>query len=205
MEHNKIMNIETSDYIPKLGKCGLRNIGNTCYMNSILQLLLHCKPLISFLVKKNKLANDNITQIQQADYEHYLEQSSIENAARDERKRLGLEIDDEVSIKKIDIEKYKSLSVTAQLAKIVDAFINKGASVITPSSIKQIVDHKISTFRGFSQHDAHEYIIHILDMIIEETGIESEPIINNVPSFISSYINQLEYYKTKLRESESIE
>ena len=46
-------NMENNDYIPKVGKCGLRNIGNTCYMNSCLQLLLHCKPLIAFLIKKN--------------------------------------------------------------------------------------------------------------------------------------------------------
>jgi ubiquitin C-terminal hydrolase len=205
MDNKPYTDMETSDYIPKLGKCGLRNIGNTCYMNSILQLFLHCKPLISFLMKKTKLADDNVTEIQQADYEHYLYQSSIENAARDKRKRLGLGPDEEVSINKKDIEAYSSLSVTNELAKIIDVFINKGASVIIPSSLKQTVDRKISIFRGNSQHDAHEYIIHILDMIIEETGIESEPVINNVPSFIPSYIYQLEYYKNKLRESESIE
>ncbi len=205
MQHSQQPDMESSDYIPKLGKCGLRNIGNTCYMNSILQLLLHCKPLVSFLVKKTTLENDNVTQKQQADYEYYLGQGSIENAARDERKRCGLELDEEVSIKKIDIEKHKSSSITAELAKIVDAFISKGASVITPSSFKQMVDSKISNFRGFSQHDAHEYIIHILDMIIEETGIESEPVINNVPSSIPSYINQLEHFKIKLKESNLIE
>lgn len=205
MDNKQEMETIPSDYVPKLGKCGLRNIGNTCYMNSILQLLLHCKPLISFLVKKTKLADDNITTIQKADYEHYLQQASIENAARDERKRLKLGEDDEVSIKKIDIEKHISQSVTAELAKIVDALINKGASVITPMTFKQSVDKKISTFRGFSQHDAHEYIIHILDIIIEETGIESEPVINNVPSTILLYIEKLEDYKKKVRDSDSME
>lgn len=193
------------DYSPKVGKCGLNNIGNTCYMNSILQLLLHCKPLISFLIKKSNLDDDNTTVIQRSDYEHYLEQGSMENVAKDERKRLRLDKDAEVSIRRADIDKYKLASVTAELAKIVDAFINKGASVITPGSFKQTVDKKISAFRGFSQHDAHEFIIHILDAIIEETGVESEPVINNVPQCVTQYINKLEDYKREIREANLIE
>ena len=35
---------------PKLGLCGFRNMGNTCYMNSILQLLIHSQTLVNFLL-----------------------------------------------------------------------------------------------------------------------------------------------------------
>lgn len=195
----------TEEYIPKLGKCGLRNIGNTCYMNSILQLLLHCKPLISFLIKKKRLDEDNIKEIEASDYEFYLNKASIENVARDERKRLKLEADAEVSIKRADVEKYKNTSITVELGLIVDTLINKGASIITPMSFKKTLDKKISAFRGFSQQDAHEFIIHILDMIIDETGIESEPVINNVPSSIATYLNILDDCRKKMRETESIE
>lgn len=199
------MEKSVEDYIPKLGKCGLRNIGNTCYMNSILQLLLHCKPLISFLIKKKKLDKDNETEIEEGDYEHYLEKTLIVKAARDERKRLRLGPDDEVSISKILIEQQKTNSITFEIAKIVDTMINKGASIITPQSFKQTLDKKISAFRGYSQQDAHEFIIHVLDMIIEETGHETEPTINNIPQEIINYIELVDECRKRMKNSESVE
>lgn len=193
------------DYVPKVGKCGFKNIGNTCYMNSILQLLLHCKPLISFLMKKTIFDDDNITQIQQADYERYLEQGSIENVAKYERKRTRLEKNCSVSITRTAVDKLKSDSICAELAKIVDAFIIKGASVITPGIFKQTVDKKFSAFRGYSQQDAHEFITYILDAIIEETGIESDPVINNVPELISVYIENRNKFKQEIRDTYSFD
>jgi ubiquitin C-terminal hydrolase len=194
------MEQSNADYSPKVGKCGLNNIGNTCYMNSILQLLLHCKPLISFLIKKDTYGGLDDTE-NKADYEQYLEKAGIENIAREERKRLKLDKDVEVSIRKIDLIRYKSSSITKELACIVDAFIHKGASIITPGSFKQAVDRKISAFRGYSQHDAHEFIIHIIDAIIEETGIESQPKINNVPQHLIDFYKKITYYRHIMKDS----
>jgi len=179
----------------KIGLCGFRNIGNTCYMNSVIQLLIHSKNFVKFVLRIED----------KAQYEEFLQEATIDKIATLTRKRLNLTESDRVSIDRSDIVEVIESSITKQLAEIVNTIIGKGNSIITPISLKRSIDKKLAYFRGASQQDAHELLIQLLGCIEEETGIESEPDINNVPLYVKEYIQLLEQVKSLIKSTTDIE
>lgn len=198
---------------PKIGLCGFQNIGNTCYMNSILQLLIHSKLIVNFLLNKsNPFVSDShnnlfsgFSQEDKAEYLQYLEQSMISKIGERERKRLGLSNNYEIRVNKSELENLMENSLTNKLAEIINTIIYKGNSCITPRSFKNIVGRKIPTLRGMGQQDSHELLNGFFDNLIEETGIDSEPTINNVPKSINNYIEYLHGLKKRISEENVIE
>ena len=201
---------------PKLGLCGFNNMGNTCYMNSILQLLIHSQTLITFLLCDNNpfILNDEkntsfvdliINDKIQAPFIKYLKNCSVDKLAEIIRKKLKLDQNTEVEITIGNFRLYLDNTLTIKLAEIINTLIYCGNSNITPNGFKKVIDRKIPSLRGFIQQDAHELLIGILDILIEETCVVSEPVINNVPDKIKEYYKYIEELKIKVKNITDIE
>lgn len=201
---------------PKLGLCGFRNMGNTCYMNSILQLLIHSQTLVNFLLcetnpftlkgEENTSFVDLIIEDKiKAPFIKYLKDCSADRLGNIIRTKLKLGPEDEVEITVGNFRLYLDNTLTIKLAEMINILIYRGNSCITPTGFKNIIDRKIPSLRGFAQQDAHELLIGVLDILIEETGIDSEPVINNVPNKIKEYIKFHDKLRLLIRKTTNVE
>jgi ubiquitin C-terminal hydrolase len=142
--HKSEPNYKILDDVDKpLGISGLINLGNTCYMNSIIQCLLNAPKF------KDKIANPHIIK------ELY---NYVVNT---------LDISDRTNYSMILAK--SQLTITFQLFKIFNLIWKDQSKHITPTNFKKIFSHKIVNFQNFNQHDAQEALICILDTIHSET------------------------------------
>ena len=117
----------TNDLLNK-GLIGFSNLGNTCFMNSVLQCIRYTIPLSIYFIT-NKITNEN---------------------------------------------------------KLTDAYIKlcKDSWLTTntyaPKEFKQALGQSNRMFRGFSQHDAQEMLIHLLDTLHDNLKSDNKSIISNL-------------------------
>ena len=142
---NKNLNIET------YGLSGIRNIGNTCYMNSILQCCSALSELRSYLLGKHFLLDLKMKVTKKIYKEHEKKHSQTD-----------------FIVKPTVLKETCINTVTYQLYKLLKTMWVKNREV-TPRTFKMVIGRLNSEFRGFNQNDSHELLNFVLDRIHEDT------------------------------------
>lgn len=173
------------------GLTGLNNIGNTCYMNSIIQCLTALDFFRSWLLKDK--------------YMKQLYQNIVDSIANTRRKKENKNEDEQIVIKKSDVDTECENTISYQLAALMQTMWYRNFEC-KPETFKKIVDKKIPMFLGYKQHDSQEFLTMVLDTIHEETKSKVKVVFPNVPDYVQSYLKVKAECTDKINdESVSIE
>lgn len=167
------------------GLSGLKNIGNTCYMNSILQCLSACDILRSWLLSDDYFTNlENNCQIE---------------LAKKKRLEKSLPPDAMVSIRKVDLDTKILESVTYSLSELFKGMWKQNCNV-TPKNFKSVIGKIKSLFTGYSQHDSEELLNLVIDRLHEETKTNVKVRFNYLSDKVCDYMEANKYCAKKIND-----
>lgn len=129
---------------------GLNNLGNTCYLNSVLQCLISTEPLVVYFFGDMFVEECRNTFIDKIKKKNNIDESNILLNTNEINKILKSYI----SIHLYEVMKY--------------AYNNDNEKKISPSHIYKLIKEKHSSFDNNEQNDSHEILNFILHDIDDE-------------------------------------
>lgn len=152
------------------GVTGLRNLGNTCYMNSILQVLSHLhvfrecflrldlnqalELLASAVSRKLGLASQHVTQPKGSN-----QGSGLSGGASRSRNMELIQPKEPSS---------KHISLCHELHTLFQVMWSGKWALVSPFAMLHSVWQLIPAFRGYAQQDAQEFLCELLDKVQHE-------------------------------------
>lgn len=165
------------------GLSGLKNLGNTCYMNAGLQCLFATNILASYFIDKqflNRLKNNIINKL-----------------AKEERRKKNITDDVDIELNKSAILHNIKNTISYAFYKTVKKWLYNN-DTIEPTLFKKIIGNCNPLFKGNLQNDSQELINCILDNIHEDLKCEVQLNYINIPDAIINYRNNIKQYQTVL-------
>lgn len=134
---------------------GFNNLGNTCYLNSILQCLIATEPLVNYF-----LGDDFVDECRNTLVEKIKKEKNMNDDCD------GTTI---ISLNKNEINKILKSYVCIHLYEIIKhAYNNDNEKIISPSHFYNLIGKKHDIFSGNEQNDSHEILNYILHDINDE-------------------------------------
>jgi ubiquitin carboxyl-terminal hydrolase 8 len=158
--------------IPR-GLSGLKNLGNTCYMNSILQCISSLSILRTYITDEttyNKLCENIKVKIAEKEIK---DNNLSENAV--------------ISLPKKIIEDETDRTITLALFKLLKNMWRENRQY-EPKTFKSVIGKHSSTFSGYDQNDSQELLNLILDKVHEELKVEVKVLFDKVPEKVQHYM-----------------
>lgn len=157
------------------GTSGLYNLGNTCYINSILQCLLHLSEFRNYIID-NLYKDDMIENIKE----------QINNSSNPSLKN-NLEI----------LSKLVNTKIVYQIDRIFSSLWQNFQCNYKTITLCKLLAYKNQKYRFNQQHDSHEFLLDIFDMI--ENEIKGQADININDYITENDLEKLNNYEELLK------
>lgn len=186
------------------GVVGLENMGNTCYMNSAIQVLSNTYLMREYLLlnKKNAMGTQ-IAEVYGCFRDDLLKKVHEKIITEKKEKKENTEIIPTTKELNTEIKN----TVSYNFLNLLQHMWSEHQVSWEPRQLKNVIGNLNSTFKGFNQNDSQELLSFIIDSIHEETKREEDLYVDKkyLSQNLLDYINKVQEYEKLHNECRTLD